>query len=165
MSDSPKKRPSKESSKLAELEVELKFLTDALQRERADAINVRRRAEEEKLKLASYYKALVIEEFLPFIDSFDKALEHRPKGEASKAVTDWLHGLDSAYKQLWQTLNSLGLERIKTVGEPFDPTYHEAVQMDHNGSGSHEVVIEEFMPGYLFGNEVLRHAMVKVALK
>ena len=66
-------------------------------------------------------------------------------------------------KQFEKTLESLGVERIATVGELFDPTYHEAVSMDE-GKGSHEIVSEELQPGYKIGENVIRHAMVKVKM-
>ena len=54
-------------------------LNEALLRERADAMNVRRRAEEDKLKLAGFYKAMVIRDLLPVIDNFERSLKHVPK--------------------------------------------------------------------------------------
>lgn len=160
-SDKPKhtKQPD-----LTELEQRLGELTEALQRERADAINVRRRAEEDRVKMASYFKASVIKELLPFIDNFDRALMHSPDS-SDKSLSDWLKGLDSISKQLWQTLDSFGVKKINTIGEVFDPRYHEAVQMDENSEGSKEIITEEFVSGYTMGDEVLRHAMVKVSMK
>jgi len=67
-------------------------------------------------------------------------------------------------KQFESTLGSLGVERIKTVGEPFDPHYHEAVSMEE-GDGTVEVVCEELQPGYKLGDEVIRHAMVRVKME
>ena len=144
-----------------QLEQRIVELTDALMRERADAINVRRHAEEERQKLAGYYKAVVIRELLPVIDSFERALKHTPK---ELTASDFLKGIHGIIKQFEKVLSNLGVERIKTVGEPFDPRYHEAVQMEE-GSGSREIVNDELQAGYRLGDEVLRHAMVKVAIK
>jgi molecular chaperone GrpE len=152
------------NSEIAELERQVLELTEALQRERADAINVRRRAEEDRLKMASFFKAAVIKDLLPFIDNFERALYHTPK-TTDKAMIEWHKGLDSVNKQLWQALESLGVEKIKTVNEVFDPRYHEAVQMDAGSEGTKEVITEEFMPGYTLDGEVIRHAMVKVSMK
>ncbi len=164
MAASPKKKQTPGKDELAELQKQVLELTEALQIERADAMNVRRRAEEDRLKMASYFKATVVKELMPFIDNFDRALKHRPKA-SNKAEADWQQGLMSINKQLWQSLEALGVKRIKTVGEVFDPRYHEAVQMDGEGEGSKEIVTEEFMSGYIMEGEVLRHAMVKVAMK
>jgi molecular chaperone GrpE len=144
---------------VAELEQQLADLTDALQHERADAMNVRRRSEEEKARLGSFYKALVIGELLPVIDNFERALKHVPKDLEDNA---FIKGMQSVVKQFGDTLAKLGVERIKTVGEPFDPRLHEAVSHEE-GEGKHEIVNEELQAGYILNGEVIRHAMVKVS--
>jgi molecular chaperone GrpE len=133
-------------------------LNDALLRERADAMNVRKRAEDEKLKLSGYYKAMVVKELLSTIDNFDRALKSVPQ---DLEKNDYIKGIESIVKQFAQTLNKLGVERIKTVGEHFDPELHEAVTMEE-GDGEHEIVSEELQSGYTMNGEVLRHAMVRV---
>ncbi len=164
MATNPKKKLTKEEHQIEELKQQLAEITEALQRERADATNVRRRAEEDRLRMASYFKASVIKELLPFVDNFDRALSNTPKTN-EKAFTDWLQGLHGVNKQLWQTLQSLGVKKIETIGQKFDPKYHEAVQMDSESEGSEEVITEEFMSGYTIDDEVIRHAMVKVAMR
>jgi molecular chaperone GrpE len=61
-------------------------------------------------------------------------------------------------------LADIGVQRIKTTGEPFDPKYHEAVSMEE-GKGTQEVVAEELQAGYTLGDEVIRHAMVRVTTR
>lgn len=133
-------------------------LNDALLRERADAINVRKRAEEDRLKLAGFYKANVIKELLPVIDNFERSLKHLPK---ELEGNQYVKGIQSIVKQFEQSLTKLGLERIKTVGEQFDPELHEAVSMEE-GDGEREVVSEELQSGYRLDKEVIRHAVVRV---
>lgn len=145
-------------SNLNELEQKLTELTEALQRERADAMNVRRRSEEERAKLSSFYKAMVIKELLPVIDNFERALKHEPK---ELADNDFVKGIEGIVKQFEQTLAKLGVQRIKTVGEPFDPNLHEAVSHEE-GDNEQEIVSEELQSGYTLGDEVIRHAMVRV---
>ena len=138
-------------------------LTEALQRERADAVNVRRRAEEDKVKLGTFYKSLVVRELLPVIDNFERALKNTPK---ELVENDYIKGVQGVVKQFESTLAKLGVERIKTVGEVFNPSVHEAVSMDEgDGSGVQEVVSEELQAGYILQDEVLRHAMVRVVLQ
>ncbi len=141
-----------------QLAIENAELNDAVLRERADAMNVRKRAEDEKIKLSGYYKGMVIKELLPTIDNFDRALKSVPK---DLEKNDYIKGIESVVKQFAQTLNKLGVERIKTVGEHFDPELHEAVTMEE-GDGKHEIVSEELQSGYIMNGEVLRHAMVRV---
>jgi molecular chaperone GrpE len=141
-----------------ELEQQIAELTDALQRERADAMNVRRRSEEEKAKMSGFYKSAVVHELLPTIDNFERALKHVPKDLEHNA---YIKGIQGVVKQFEDALSKIGVQRIKTVGEPFDPNLHEAVSMEE-GEGDQEVVSEELQSGYTLGDEVLRHAMVKV---
>ena len=74
---------------------------------------------------------------------------------------DRTSGVQGVVKQFEKTLADLGVERIKTVGEPFDPVYHEAVSAEE-GEGTVEIVSEELQSGYKLGDEVIRHAMVRV---
>ncbi|MBX4201473.1 nucleotide exchange factor GrpE [Candidatus Saccharibacteria bacterium] len=146
---------------IKELEQKVGELTDALQRERADAQNLRRRTDEERAKMAEFYKAMVIQELLPALDNLERAMKHVPKDLADH---DYVKGTQGVIKQFEQSFSQLGVKRIKTVGEVFDPRLHEAVHME-DGDGSVEVVCEELQPGYLIGDEVIRHAMVKVKME
>lgn len=149
-------KPKKNAAKQPHPQVE--ELTLALQRERADAVNIRRRHEEEIASLRSRVKAGVIRDLLPVIDNFERALKHVPKDLAGN---DYIKGVQGVVKQFEKTLQQMGVERIKTVGEPFDPHLHEAVSIEE-GDGDHEVVSEELQAGYRLGDDVIRHAMVKV---
>ena len=141
-----------------QLESQLKELTLALQRERADAVNLRRRHEEEIASLRTRLKANVINELLPVIDNFERALKHVPKELESN---DYIKGVQGVVKQFEATLAGMGVERIKTVGQPFDPALHEAVSMEE-GEGGQEIVSEELQAGYRLGDNIIRHAMVRV---
>ncbi len=141
----------------AELEQQIADLTDALQRERADAMNVRRRAEEDMARLGSVHKAKVVRELLPVIDNFERALKHVPK---ELEGNDYIKGVRGVVKQFEDTLARLGVERIKTVGEVFNPNFHEAVS--HEEGDGPEVVSEELQAGYTLDDEVIRPAMVRV---
>jgi molecular chaperone GrpE len=142
----------------AELEQRVAELTEALLRERADATNVRRRADEQIAAVSSVVKAEVVRELLPVIDNFERALKVVPKDLTDN---DFVKGVQGVVKQFEKSLADLGVMRIKTVGQPFDPHLHEAVSMDA-GDGGQEIVSEELQAGYLLGNEVIRVAMVRV---
>jgi molecular chaperone GrpE len=151
----------KKNPEIEKLETQITELTEALQRERADALNVRRRAEEDRSKLANFYKVMIIRDLLPAIDNLERALSHTPKELTGH---NYVKGVGGVVKQFEQAFKELGVVRIKTVGEKFDPKLHEAVQMEE-GDGSVEVVCEELQPGYRLGDDVLRHAMVKVKME
>lgn len=159
---SKKGNTKEENTDISGLEQQIGELTEALQRERADAINIRRRHDEQIGNMRSVIKANVVRDLLPVIDNFDRALKHVPKDLESN---DYIKGVQGVVKQFEKTLQDMGVERIKTVGEPFDPRYHEAVSMDEDEGGTEEVVSEELQSGYKLGEEVIRHAMVKVKLQ
>lgn len=157
------KQPAKHltSKALENLKQQVVELTTALQRERADAMNVRRRSEEERLKLADFYKALIVRQLLPVIDDLERSLKHVPT-ELEK--NSYVQGVGQVIKQFEKVLADIGVERIATVNLPFDPRYHEAVVME-DSDGSHEIVSEELQAGYKIGDEIIRHAMVKVKME
>ena len=148
---------------VANLQDQVEQLTAALQLERADAVNIRRRAEEEKLKLGTYFKSNVIKDLIPFIDNFDLSLKHFPND--IKKQQEWIKGIESLNRQLWQILDTIGLKKINSLGKEFDPALHEAVSVDDSQSGLKEVIQEEFRAGYELNGQVIRPAMVKVARK
>ena len=143
---------------IKELEQQLGELTEALQRERADAVNIRRRHDEQVAALKNMVKSSVIEELLPVIDNFERSLKHAPKDLAGN---EYIKGVQGVVKQFEQTLTGMGVEKVKTVGEVFDPALHEAVGME-DGDGEVEVICEELASGYQLQGQVIRHAMVKV---
>lgn len=154
-----KKRQDIDYPQVAEqLAAENAQLTEALQRERADATNIRRRHDEQIASLRSTVKASVVKDLLPVIDNFERALKHVPK---ELEGNEYVKGIEGIVKQFEKTLADIGVERIKTVGEPFDPHLHEAVSMEE-GDGKQEVVSEELQSGYRLGDDVIRHAMVRV---
>ncbi len=146
-----------------DLQKQVTELTEALQRERADSVNLRRRVEEERLTMANFYKALIVKDLLPIIDNCERLLDHI---SAHSKVTPWKEGAEKIVKQAYKTLEDFGIERIKTEGQAFDPRYHEAVSVEEGpstGSGQeHEIVSQELQAGYKLGDEVIRPAMVRV---
>ncbi|HWT56044.1 MAG TPA: nucleotide exchange factor GrpE [Candidatus Microsaccharimonas sp.] len=163
MTDKKKQTPAQDqpSEEVLTLQQQVADLTDALQRERADVSNVRRRHEEQIAGLKNTVKANVVRELLPIIDNFERALKHVPEDLADN---DYIKGVQGVVKQFEKTLTDMGVLRIKTVGEPFDPTFHEAISVEE-GEGTNEVVSEELQAGYVLGDEVIRHAMVRVTLQ
>lgn len=143
-------------------------LTEALQRERADAENIRRRHTEEIMGLKTHVKASVVRELLPIIDNFERALKHVPKDLTDN---DYVKGVNAIVSQFEKTLEGMGVERIKTVGVAFDPHLHEAISIEdsRNPDGKSgqtvEVVCEELQPGFKIGDDIIRHAMVKVRME
>jgi molecular chaperone GrpE len=159
--DKSQKQQDDKNPQIEELEKQVHDLTEALQRERADSTNLRRRAEEEKSKLGDFYKANVVRALLPALDNLERALKHAPKDLKDH---DYVKGVQGVVKQFEKAMADLGVEKIKSEGEKFDPRYHEAVGMEE-GEGDTEVVAEELQAGYILGDEVIRHAFVKVKME
>ncbi|GAC50187.1 nucleotide exchange factor GrpE [Gordonia aichiensis] len=130
---------------------EVAELTAALQRERAQFANYKRRTEEEKQGRVAYGKQILIDKLLPVLDDLDRAREHGDlEGGPLKGVAD----------KLIATLDAEGLTKFGTPGDLFDPELHEAVQND--GSGAEPVIGAVYRSGYRLGDKVIRTAMVTV---
>jgi molecular chaperone GrpE len=150
------KEPKVDHTALLREEVEM--LTEAIQRERADAMNMRRRHDEQIMNLKSTLKADVVNDLLPVIDNFERALKHVPE---ELKENDYVKGVQGVVAQFDKTLADMGVKRIQTIGQDFNPHFHEAVGIEE-GEGDKEIVSEELQAGYQIGDTVIRHAMVKV---
>jgi molecular chaperone GrpE len=156
MSNEPKKKPQ---PKAVNTQVdEVSVLTEALKRERADSENLRRRHEQDIANIRNYVKVDVIRDLLPVIDNFERSVKHIPE---NLKENDYIMGIKSILNQFEKVIRDLGVEKIDTVGQPFNPSFHEAVAMEE-GEGDHEIVVEELQSGYKIGDQVIRHAIVKV---
>lgn len=145
-------------SKASAAQQRIDELTGDLQRLQAEFQNYKRREDSAKAELLEMAKREVVTLLLPTLDNIDRALAHRPAELADNA---WAGGVEQVGKQASETLKKLGVERIETVGRPFDHNLHEAISYE-DGEGEHEVVVEELQPGYKMGDMIIRHAMVKV---
>lgn len=122
-----------------------------LQRLKAEYDNYRKRAIRQEQAAAERAKAIVVQQFLPVLDDLERARAHGDlEAGPLKSVADKLSG----------ALESLGLTSFGAEGDEFDPSLHEAVQ--HEGDGSNPVLGTVMRPGYKLGEQVLRHAMVGV---
>ena len=148
------------SKKQTELEQQIGELTQDLQRQRADFENYRKRVEVEKEQAKQTGKTQAVMKLLPVIDNIDRAVAHLPVELQGNA---WADGVVKLSKHLDKMVGDLSLERIAIIpGETlFDPSLHEAIQMD-DAEGDTEVVAEELQTGWKLGDTVIRPAMVKV---
>jgi molecular chaperone GrpE len=138
---------------------ELAEVKDSLLRVRADFDNFKRRAESDRTKTIQVARTDVILDLLPVIDNFDRAFADVPQEIESN---NWYQGVAAIKKQFEKMLQDLGIERIETVGQEFDPELHEAIA--HEASDQAEnVVVKEFEAGYRLGDAVIRHARVAVS--
>ena len=147
------------NKKLEDLEQRIGELTLDLQRTRADFENYRKRVDTEKAMARASGKVSAIEQILPLIDTIERAVTHVP---VELKENSWAQGVTGLAKQLEKMLADLGITRIDAApGTSFNPQLHEAVQFD-DSEGEHEVIGEELQAGYMLGDDVLRHSMVRV---
>ena len=71
--------------------------------------------------------------------------------------------MNSVYKHLLTTLEGIEVKPIEAVGQPFDPNFHNAVMHVEDEEAGENIVVEEFLKGYMYKGSVVRHSMVKVA--
>ena len=144
-------------AQLAEAQAKTQEYLDALQRERADFVNYRRRTEHDNAQVGRVATGGTIKKFLSGIDDLERALAHRPEGDV------WADGIELVYRKFMAILESEGVTRMQAEGQPFDPAMHEAIMQEASSKHESGVVIAVLQQGYLHGERVLRHAMVKVA--
>ncbi len=160
--DEKVKKDVKVSKKDAKLEFEQQIgeLTLDLQRTRADFENYRKRVGAEKVMAREAGQSGVVMKLLPVIDNIERAIAYIPEDLKDNA---WAQGVASLVKNLDKSLEGMNVRRIDAAaGTAFDPELHEAIQFDEDAEGDKEVVSEELQAGYMIGDRVVRHAMVKV---
>lgn len=144
------------------LKAELDEQNSSYLRLAADFENFRRRTVKEREELELHSKRATITELLPVIDNFDRArAQIKPQGEEAEAIHKSYQGL---YKQLIDCLKRIGVSPMRAEGQPFDPSYHDAVLREESADHPDGMVLEELQRGYLLGDMVLRHALVKVSI-
>src|SRR5262245_9843084 len=111
----------KKKQNLKELQAQFADQTNALHRDGADPDNIRRRHDDQISTLKNIVKANIVRDLLPAIDNLERSLKHVPKDLDGN---EYVKGVAATVKQFEKTLADIGVERIKTVGEVFDPRVH-----------------------------------------
>ena len=127
----------------------------------AEFENTKKRLHREKEEFTKYAAESMIRELLPVVDSLDQALVAVDQQKDAQAI---IKGVHLIYRQLLGLLEKEGVKRITTMGQPFDPHLHEAVERVEATNGAIEGTIqEEVQVGYTMHGKVIRPALVKVA--
>jgi molecular chaperone GrpE len=134
-------------------------LLDLLRRERADFRNYQRRVGDERAADAEAVRGRVLEPLFPLLDDLRRAFADVPPDLADDP---WARGIGMLRSRVESTLAGLGLEPVGTVGEPFDPTRHDAVHHEPDPAADGQVVALVIRPGYRLGGRLLRPAEVVV---
>ena len=136
-----------------QLQKQLAEMNDKYLRLAAELENTRRRSELDAQSRARNRAISVAEKILPVMDAVDAALKHTPDDAGIKSMA---LALESAF-------NQIGITRIESVGKPLNPMHHNAIQVIATPDATSNTVVDEMQAGYMFGDTVLRTAMVVVA--
>jgi molecular chaperone GrpE len=133
-------------------------LFDRLARLQAEFDNARKREQRERTDYRSFAIADAVEQFLPVLDNFRLALNSGGSAEQMRT------GVELIAKQMEEVLRSLNVTPVETVGEPFDPRVHEALDSVERTDLPDHQVIEEVRRGYRIKDRLLRPALVRIAV-
>jgi len=147
--------PSPEGE-VEKLKAERDALLERLARQQADFENSRKRLQREQQEYREYAVENAIRALVPILDSFDRALK-APLGPEFRS------GVELINRQLHDALAKLGVEPISAEGQPFDPNFHEAVQMVETSEVPDNHVLDELQKGYKLRDRLIRPAVVRVA--
>jgi len=129
-------------------------------RARADYENFKKRAEQQIASSSIKGKKIIVENLLEVIDNFERALN---VDESKTDAKNILIGVRMIHKQLMGILEDEGLKQITTKGEMFNPRFHEAIETVTSDKHKDEEIVDEVLKGYMFKDEIIRPAKVKVA--
>lgn len=129
---------------------------DQLQRTAADYANFRRRTEQERAQQRLAANEQLLRDVLPVLDDLQRGLDAIPADEQDSKLAE---GMRLVEQKLLNTLRRHGVTPIESLGLPFDPSVHEAIEADPAGG---DTVTAIYAPGYRLGDGVLRPTMVKV---
>lgn len=145
---------------LVEYQQKAEDYLNSWKRTAADFENYKKRREKEDAQVMQFVQEVTVIKILPLLESLEQALKQIPQDERFK---NWSEGVIKIVRQLEQTLLHMGVEKIKTVGEPFDPAIHEAVEQVEAENTESGRIVAEIQAGYKLNNRVIRAAKVKVA--
>jgi len=152
--------PEQAAEQKQEPENETARLRDQLLRTAADFDNFRKRSRREQEDALKRGREGLLKELLPVFDNLERAISHAETTGSDKAVSE---GLRMVLKQFIDTLERSGIKRVASVGQPFDPQVHEAIQHLPSAEYPAGVVMNEVQPGYAMGDRLVRAAMVVVS--
>lgn len=146
--------------KLGEIQKDAEKNYDLYLRSQAELDNIKKRFQKEKEGLIKFANDSLIKQLLPVVDSLEKALAHSEEDSSLGAIRE---GIELTMKELMNTLKNAGVEEIQSVGQPFDPNFHEAMFEKDDDSVESGTVLDELQKGYLLNQRLLRPSLVSVS--
>ena len=126
----------------------------------ADMENLRKRTQRDKEELAKFANESILREILSVIDNLERAVEHAEQAENDAGL---LEGVQMTLTQFNQVLSRFGVEPVKSVGQPFDPAFHQAMGQMESEEYPVNTVVQQVQKGYQLNNRLLRPAFVMLA--
>ena len=145
--------PANEDVDVAKLQDDLAQMNDKYLRLAAELENTRRRAALDAESRARNRAMGVAGKILPVMDAVDAALKHNPDDAGIQSMA---RALESAFAQI-------GITKIESIGEKLNPMFHNAIQVVESPDAETNTIVDEMQTGYMFGDTILRTAMVVVA--
>lgn len=149
------------SDEIGQLIKERDDYLDHLKRLQAEFDNFRKRTQREREELRAYMLQGFMEQLLPVTDTFQRAMD---TANDAGDIESYKQGVEMVHKQLMNILKENGLEKIETVGQPFDPNLHEAVSQTETDEHEPGTIVTEFSPGYVLKERVVQAPKVVVAI-
>ena len=137
---------------------ELVQLKDKYLRTLAEYENFRKRSEKENAQMFELGAKSIIEQLLPVVDNFERALEHISEEEKENS---FVKGVEGIYKQIQKMFSDCDIQAIEAVGQKFNPALHNAVMTEEEGDAEEDTVTADLQKGYTYRGNVVRHSMVK----
>jgi molecular chaperone GrpE len=158
------KEVEKLHARITELRMERDETQENSDRRLKDFQNFKYRVDRERRGSFIDQLANLAAQMLPVLDNLDRALDAAEKSQATRSpeFQQFYEGIILVNQQVNEVLSEMGVSPISTVGETFDPVFHEAVAMVESDELPHNTISEEMLRGFRIGNKVIRHSMVKV---
>jgi molecular chaperone GrpE len=128
----------------------------------AEMQNIIRRTKAQAEQDRKFAAESLAESLLPVLDGFERTLAAAAKGASVESLGEGVRVID---KQMRRALEGVGVQRIVSLGAPFDPEKHEAVATVEDAGLDEETVVDEIEAGYIMAGRVIRHAKVRVSSK
>ena len=154
------KKQAKADKQTDALKEKIAELEDKVMRQMAEFENFRKRTEKEKQAMFETGARSVIEKILPVVDNFERGFATVEPDDQEDA---FVGGMRMVYKQMMTELENINVKPIEAVGKEFDPNFHNAVMQVASEEYESGIVAQEFIKGYTYRDNVVRHSMVAVA--
>lgn len=145
---------------LAAAQAEAARNLDGWQRTQAEFANARKRFDKQRVETFTNANAELVSKLVPLIDDFERALDSVPQ---DSRANPWVTGMELVYRKMLAILEEMNVQVIPAVGNPFDPSLHEALSPEATDQYASGTVVREMRRGYRLGDRVIRPSLVTVA--